>query len=312
MKVILRTRQWTSNASRYLALTVLLLPLVAAHAAGADLAAPDLGKAYQSFRQQYGSLAPNIALSIHTTEKGPRIWTEVFGTVRGKFAVVSQVLARPQGYCEFLPPLFNLKNCVHTHIGKREVLQFYVGSKHYTSMLRTILIESRLERVSERADYVHIRLASVDAGRSKYGYRVDIEIVPFGSVVLARVHTYYNPDRLTRMAVATYLHTVGGNKIGFSRVPVPGSGKPVYVRGMSGVIERNTVRAFMAMQAYLDTASRSLANRYDARLRRWFELTERFRPQLHEMSKREYLSVKMRERLRQLRLQKHVDREQAS
>jgi hypothetical protein len=306
--MIFRTMQLAGYAGRNAPLAAFLLLAVLAQPAAADSAAGDLRDAYQEFRQQHGMLAPDINLSIHTRNKGSRIWTEVYGTVHGKFTTVSQALLGSRGYCEFLPPLFNLKSCVSARVDGRDLIRFYVGSKHYTSMLRTILIVAELQRVSERPDYVHVRLASVDAASTKYGYRIDIEVVPFGDDVLARVRTYYNPDRLTRIAVSTYLHTVGENKVGFTRVAVAGQDKTAYVGGMSGVIERNTVRAFMAMQAYLDTVDAPLAGRYSERLQRWFALTDRFRRQLHELGRREYISVKMRERLQQLRMQKHADR----
>jgi hypothetical protein len=76
---------------------------------------------------------------------------------------------------------------------------------------------------------------------------------------------------------------------------------------MTGIIERNTVRAFMAMQAYLDTMSLDTSHRYEARLQRWFELTEKFPSQLHELSRSDYLSAKRREHLEQLRVQRSLD-----
>ena len=294
-------RPWPGYA--LLAGLALCLP---GHPARAASGAPALRAAYGEFRQQYQQLAPDIPISIHSVRSGARIRTEVFGTVDGPFPEVAQVLERPQGYCEFLPPLFNLKACVHYRKEKQSIIRFYVGGKRYSSLFGTIRILSDLRRLANGGDYLHVQLATVNSKTRRHGYSVDIEIAPMGRKTLARVYTDFNPDRFTRLAVAAYLHTVGGNKIGFTHVAGPDE-KRDYVRGMTGIIERNTVRAFMAMQAYLDTLTVAPEHRYDARLRRWFDLTERFPQQLHELSRAEYLSGKRRERAEQLQLQRRLD-----
>ncbi len=265
-----------------------------------------LQQAYEGFQKRYGVLAPHIPLSLHSTQTGARIRTEVYGTVHGSFADVAQTLSRPEGYCEFLPPLLNLKTCIHYRDNSEDRIRFYVGGKRFMSPIGTIHIVSILRVVTHTADDLHVRLSSVNGDVDEHGYRVDIEIAPFGKNVLARVYTDYNPDRLTRMAVAAYVRTFASDKIGFTRVP--GGTKGEYVRGMSGIIERNTVRAFLAMQAYLDTLSVEPDRRYEARLQRWFGLTEQFPEQLHEMNRADYLSAKRREHLQQLRMQRRYDK----
>ncbi len=50
-----------------------------------------------------------------------------------------------------------------------------------------------------------------------------------------------------------YLATIGRDKVGFSIVGSRADGQPVYVHGTRGVIERNTMRYYVAIEAYLGT-----------------------------------------------------------
>ena len=50
-----------------------------------------------------------------------------------------------------------------------------------------------------------------------------------------------------------YLATIGRDKVGFSIVGSRADGQPVYVHGTRGVIERNTMRYYVAIEAYLST-----------------------------------------------------------
>jgi hypothetical protein len=60
---------------------------------------------------------------------------------------------------------------------------------------------------------------------------------------------------------------------------------------MQGVAERNTMRYFLAIDTFLDTASAPI----DARLRRFHDALERYPAQLHETEQAEYLAMKRRE-----------------
>ena len=76
------------------------------------------------------------------------------------------------------------------------------------------------------------------------------------------------------------------------------------MEGVRGTIERNTMRYYLALQAVLETRDLPPDDRFEASIRSWFALTERYRPQLYEMEREEYLQAKRREHINQLRLQK--------
>ena len=111
---------------------------------------------------------------------------------------------------------------------------------------------------------------------------------------------------VSRMAMYSYLLTLGRTKVGFSVVGEDGDGMPLRVRGEQGVIERNAVRYHLAIQAYLETLELPASLRFESRLSRWYDLTDAYPEQLHEMEKREYLGYKRRESVDQARLQSEL------
>jgi hypothetical protein len=64
---------------------------------------------------------------------------------------------------------------------------------------------------------------------------------------------------------------------------------------MRGVIERNTMRYYLAIDAYLDSLSAPPAQQVERRLKTWFAATERYPRQLHEIEEAEYLAMKRKE-----------------
>jgi hypothetical protein len=101
------------------------------------------------------------------------------------------------------------------------------------------------------------------------------------------------------MALGIYLSTVGNGKVGFTLENASATAAPVYVQGLRGLAERNTMRYFLAIIAYLESAHGPEKDRLDARLKNWFSATEAYPRQLREVEWKEYLPMKHGEVLRQ-------------
>ena len=96
-----------------------------------------------------------------------------------------------------------------------------------------------------------------------------------------------------------YLATVGSGKVGFSVIDRKPDGAAVLIDGVRGVVERNTMRYYLAIEAYLGSLAVPPADQLEKRLRDWFAATERFSLQLHELDEDEYLTMKRKEVRRQ-------------
>jgi hypothetical protein len=62
-----------------------------------------------------------------------------------------------------------------------------------------------------------------------------------------------------------------------------------------GVVERNTMRYYLALEAYLGTLDAPAPQRVDKRLRAFHAGLERYPQQLHELELAEYLEIKRRD-----------------
>ena len=71
------------------------------------------------------------------------------------------------------------------------------------------------------------------------------------------------------------------------------------VRGVRGALERNTMRYYLALDAYLHALDSPAEQRFEQSLERWFTDTERFARQLREVQHDDYISMKRGQYLRQ-------------
>jgi hypothetical protein len=84
----------------------------------------------------------------------------------------------------------------------------------------------------------------------------------------------------------------------FRRIAESGLCSP-YVGGMRGVVERNTMRYYLAIESYLASLQAPPRQHLEQRLGAWFDATEEYPCQLHELDPDEYLSMKRNEVRRQ-------------
>jgi hypothetical protein len=101
------------------------------------------------------------------------------------------------------------------------------------------------------------------------------------------------------LAMQAYLATTGRDKVGFTVIGRRAGGEPMHIGGMRGVIERNSMRYYLAIEAFLGALSEPPQAQLDKRLRDWFAATERYPRQLHEIDQAEYLEMKRKEHRRQ-------------
>ena len=74
---------------------------------------------------------------------------------------------------------------------------------------------------------------------------------------------------------------------------------PRLVRGMRGALERNTMRYYLAFDAYLHALGSPAPQRFEQSIERWFADTERFARQLREVKHDSYIAMKRAQYLRQ-------------
>lgn len=276
---------------------------VCGHSANAQSPRAALLADYEVIRPKLSHNPFGVPVYVRSRERGDMLTAEVYGRVNYPLKRLAAALAEPSGWCDLLALTLNVKACVHDEHDERQGLTLYVGRKFYQPPDKAYRVRYRFEAGAMTSDYFEVALSASDGPLGTSDYRTVLQAVPIPGGTLVHIRSSYRSSTASRWATSVYLATLGRGKIGFSTLGLDSDGHPNYVGGVRGVIERNTMRYYLALQALLETWVLPAGERFEARIRRWFTLTEHYRPQLHEMDRGEYLQAKRREHINQLRLQ---------
>ncbi len=233
-------------------------------------------------------------MRIESAENGNALSGDVYAVVGHPFATVSDALTRAAPWCDIMIMPINTKDCRIGQKGGAPTLTMRIGRKSDQPLKDAYPIEFVYRVADKSADYFAARLEAEDGPISTRDYRVLVEATPLeGDKTFLHLHYSYAYGGTGRFAMQAYLATVGAGKVGFSTVDGKLTG------GMRGVIERNTMRYYLAIDAYLAASTAPPAERLDRRLQTWFDSTEQYARQLHEIDRAEYMAMKRREVQRQ-------------
>jgi hypothetical protein len=264
--------------------------------AWAGTPAPAGGEAAQ-LRARYDALAPVLAhndfgrpIALESREDAHSVSGDVYAVLDYPFATVNQALRNPRSWCDVLILHLNTKYCR----ADGSALSVRMGRKNERDLDDTFALAFAFRADSARADFVSARAASPSGPLGSRDYRISMQAMPLpNGRSFMRLHYSYAFGTAARLATKGYLATSGSGKIGFTR---EGKG---YVRGLRGAVERNAMRYYLAVESYLASKRQSPGRQFASRIERWFDATERYSPQLHEMDRASYLAMKQREYARQ-------------
>ncbi|MEJ2553540.1 MAG: hypothetical protein P8164_13695 [Gammaproteobacteria bacterium] len=244
-----------------------------------------------------------VPVYVRSREQNDLLMAEVYGKVDYPLAQLEAALAAPSGWCDTLALTLNVKACVHDERDGQQWLTLYMGRKFYQPPAKAYQARYRFRTIASRSDYFEVSLSAADGPMGTHDYRTVLQAVAVRGGTLLHIRSAYRSSTASRWATSIYLATLGKGKIGFSPAGIDKDGRHRYVEGVRGAIERNTMRYYLALEAVLATRALPVHERFDARIQRWFALTERYHPQLYEMDRAEYLQAKRREHINQQRLQ---------
>jgi hypothetical protein len=198
--------------------------------------------------------------------------------------------------CDVLMLHLNVKRCEVAANGGQRTLQVAIGRKVEQPLGDAFRVDFDYRVRSAQPNYLSVEIHAPDGPLDTSNYRLTLEAVPVDArrSFLHMSYSYAN-GLSARLATRAYLATSGRHKVGFTVMRTDEAGQPVYVGGMQGVAERNAMRYFLAIDAFLDAESAPPDQRADKRLRSWFSATERHARQLHEMDLADYLKMKRRQ-----------------
>ncbi|MFA6986232.1 MAG: hypothetical protein WC213_08500 [Arenimonas sp.] len=257
-------------------------------------------------RARHAQLASRLAhnefgrpLALESNEAPRQVSGDVFAVIDSPFAVVSKAFASPRTWCDVLILHLNTKYC-RAGVGvDADSLSVRVGRKRAQDLDDGFALQFAFALKAARPGYLAAQVTSPSGPLGSRDYRIDVQAVPLpGGKSFMRLRYSYSFGGAARLATQGYLATSGSGKVGFTRVATD-DGKHGYVRGLRGAVERNTMRYYLAVESYLDSLAQPPGRQFTSRIEQWFDATEQYRRQLHEMERADYLSMKQREYARQ-------------
>jgi hypothetical protein len=290
---------WTP--ARLLAVALVCLGVGIAHADDAD------ANSAASLRAKYGALQGQLShnqfqrpLYMGSSEISRGVTGDIYAVINYPFATAGAALNGPARWCDILSLHLNTKYCRASTSSQGSVLNVNIGKKHDQPLDEAYRVDFAYRVAAETPNYLKVRLNADEGPLSTRNYRIMLEAIPLEDgrtfIHLAYSYTYGLAGRL---AMQAYLGTIGSDKVGFTVVGKQSDGEPLHVGGMRGLVERNTMRYYLAIEAFLGALSAPPQARLEKRLHDWFAAVERYPRQLHEMEQGEYLDMKRKEYLRQ-------------
>ena len=285
----------------FLAIALLCMGARIAHAGDADAkSAASLRAKYDGLQSRLSDNPFNRPLYLDSGETSDSVTGDIYARIDYPFATVRAALNNPGDWCDILMLHVNTKYCRASLGNQGPVLNVSIGRKYDEPLEKAYRVDFAYRVAAQTANYLQVAL-NADAGPfGTRDYRIALEAVPLETgrtfIHLSYSYTYGVAGRL---ALQAYLATIGRSKVGFAVVGTRTDGEPVNIGGIRGLVERNTMRYYLAIEAFLGALSAPVQERLEKRLREWFAATERYSPQLHEMEQGEYLDMKRKEYLRQ-------------
>lgn len=272
--------------------------LAAQSTAASESNATVLHEKYTALSQELSKNQYRRPLFLESTETSNKVSSTAYAVLDSPFSTVSATLKKPGLWCEILILHLNTKYCHATGETSPAALKVNIGKKTPQELPETFALDFAFSLIESSPNYVAVQLNSDKGPLSTTDYRFELQAVPVaGGKTFMLLRYSYGFGTAGRFAMQTYLSTLGRGKVGFTQTSP--DQKAGLVGGMRGAVERNTMRYYLAIEAYLASLKQAPANQLNARFNHWFDATEEYPEQLREVEKASYLAMKKDEYQRQ-------------
>ena len=288
------TIRWIALAIGVACLALLTLVGGLAHAA----ATPDaiaLLQRHEAMRARMDGAPFGRPLAVDSGDDGERVHGAIHGEIAHAFAPMAARLTDPAEWCAVAVLHINVKACVPERTVDGDFVTVHSGRKGYEPIERAYAIRYRFRVTAAGDDHLRVLLTAPYGPLATRDYELTLEAVPVGGRTFIAVRYAFRPSAASRLATHAYLATAGRGKPGFTVVGRDRDGRPEWIGGMRGIVERNAMRNFLALDAWLATRAAPASERFERSLARMAALTDRYPAQLVEMPAAEYVSIKQRE-----------------
>jgi hypothetical protein len=294
---------WLGNLP--VSLFALLFIFIHVSAAAQPIATSSGDENSAALLEKYSFLAPQLArnaygrpLYLESSENSNTVSGNAYAVLDSPFKAVSTTFKMPHHWCEVMILHINTKFCRAASDDSPTKLNVNIGKKTAQDLADSFALEFDFRVVSTSPNYLAVQLNSDKGPLGTNNYSIELRAAPLpNGKTFIHLRYSYGYGLAGRLAMQGYLATLGSGKIGFTQDD-KGSHKG-YVGGMRGAVERNTMRYYLAIEAYLAATGVPASAQFEARLEHWFRATEQYPRQLHEMDLNSYTTMKKSEYQRQ-------------
>lgn len=241
-------------------------------------------------RLEHSAIQRGLYLESVDSPRAPR--GDAYAVIDFPFETVAAAFTNPANWCESMILHLNVQYCrAKTGDGQPQLLAA-VGKNTYQPLDDTHRIKFIHKVTASTADYLAVELLAEEGPFGTSNYRIALELIALpGKRAFMHIQYSYIQGAMARYASSLYFSTSGRDKVGFTWVKGEGD-EPHLVRGTRGALERNTMRYYLAFEAYLHTLGSPEPQRFEQSLELWFADTERFARQLREVKHDDYIAMK--------------------
>ena len=264
-----------------------------------ESSAAELLKKHEILEPQLMKNIYHRPLVFESQESDQKVSSAVYAILNSPFSVVSTTFKNADLWCEVLILHLNTKYCKSNQEPMNPAkLVVNIGKKTPQRLEDTFSLEFSHRVIAQTPQYLGVALHADKGPLNTTDYQLELRAIPLPEgKTFINLRYSYGYGMAGKLAMQTYLSTLGRGKFGFSQLT--SQENPGYVGGMRGAVERNTMRYYLAIEAYLASLKQSSLKATETKFQYWFDATEEYAPQLREMDRLTYLSMKKNEYYRQ-------------
>jgi hypothetical protein len=239
-------------------------------------------------------------LIIHSGESPNHLKGDIYAIVDAGYPAFNGAFSNQSQWCDALILNLNVKYCYQIKSPDGYSLTINLGKKYPQPLLDTYQIKFKSQDIIDTPQYFCVEYLANSGPLGTSGYRILLEAIPLDNNRTFLHFTYaYSFGFAARFAMQTYISTLGRNKVGFTVIGKKRDGQPIFIQGIRGIVERNAMRFYLAIDAYVATRNLPIEKQFKRSLEYWYGSSERYPIQLHEVELNEYLEMKYQEYERQ-------------
>ena len=233
---------------------------------------------------------------------------DIYGTIKYPFDIVKNGLQLPTNWCDIVLLHTEVRACTYKKVNDTWLLTLY-NVKKFQDPLGDAYQMKFEYRITQQLGFFAISLSAPEGPFSTKDHQFGLEVLPLDEDrTFIHLRYSFRYSSLGYFLMKSYFSIFGGGRVGFSVTDADNDGNPVYVGGLRGAVEGNVLRYYLAILAYMDSLEIPVEQRFEKRMSQWYDLTARYKRQLFEMEREEYLTRKRQDQKSQLILQGALDR----